>query len=201
MPRRNAIVIAYHLVWTAYGTWLPNDPRGSGSRFVASPLLGELGELHYGRKTIQPKPSTVREFYERAEELLGHPLIRFDSQQIVEIAAAFADTIARHAYTCYACAILPDHVHIVIRKHRHRAEEMIFNLQNESRSRLCDANTVPVNHPVWTRGGWKRFLDAPEAVRTVARYVEKNPLKARTEPQKWPFVKAYDGWGCNKRAR
>ena len=24
------IVIAHHLIWTAYGWWLPNDPRGSG---------------------------------------------------------------------------------------------------------------------------------------------------------------------------
>ena len=30
MPRQNPIVIAYHLVWTAYGTWLPNDPRVVG---------------------------------------------------------------------------------------------------------------------------------------------------------------------------
>ncbi len=28
MPRQNPIVVAYHLVWTAYGMWLPNDPRG-----------------------------------------------------------------------------------------------------------------------------------------------------------------------------
>jgi hypothetical protein len=23
------MVVAYHLIWTAYGWWLPNDPRGS----------------------------------------------------------------------------------------------------------------------------------------------------------------------------
>ena len=33
MPR--PIVIAHHLIWTVYGTWLPNDPRGSGSRAIA----------------------------------------------------------------------------------------------------------------------------------------------------------------------
>ena len=42
MRQRNPIIIAYHLVWTVYGTWLPNDPRGSGSRFVASPALAAL---------------------------------------------------------------------------------------------------------------------------------------------------------------
>lgn len=201
MSRRNPIVIAHHLVWTAYGTWLPNDPRGSGSHCVASPLLAELAELHFGRKAVQPAPNVVREFYDRAEELLDHPIIRFDAHQIVEIAAAFTDTIARHAYTCYACAILPDHVHVVIRKHRHRAEAMILNLQNESRSRLSGSGAIPANHPVWTKGGWRRFLDSPDAVRTGVRYVEKNPVKAGLGPQKWPLVKPYDGWNFNKRAR
>jgi hypothetical protein len=36
-------VIAYHLIWTNYGTWLGNDPRGSGSRSVYTPALAALG--------------------------------------------------------------------------------------------------------------------------------------------------------------
>ncbi len=63
MPK--PIVIAYHLIWTAYGWWLPNDPRGSTSRRVASDLLAELGELHHGRRKIQPPRHVVHEFYER----------------------------------------------------------------------------------------------------------------------------------------
>lgn len=50
----NPIVIAHHLVWTAYGWWLPNDPRGSTSHWIASEVIAELGELHHGRKKIQP---------------------------------------------------------------------------------------------------------------------------------------------------
>lgn len=30
------MVLAYHLIVTAYGFWLPNDPRGSWSDFVRS---------------------------------------------------------------------------------------------------------------------------------------------------------------------
>ena len=46
------MVIAYHLVWTLYGWWLPNDPRGSMSRTIASDVIAELGALHYTRKRI-----------------------------------------------------------------------------------------------------------------------------------------------------
>lgn len=30
------MVLAYHVIFGAYGFWLPNDPRGSWSKFVAS---------------------------------------------------------------------------------------------------------------------------------------------------------------------
>lgn len=37
-------VLAYHLILSAYGFWLPNDPRGSWSEVVRSPDLMEYGE-------------------------------------------------------------------------------------------------------------------------------------------------------------
>ena len=40
------MVVGHHLVWTAYGWWLPNDPRGSWSRAVRVPRVAELGVLH-----------------------------------------------------------------------------------------------------------------------------------------------------------
>jgi REP element-mobilizing transposase RayT len=194
MPSRRPIVIAYHLVWTAYGTWLPNDPRGSGSRSVATPQLAELGPLHYGRRKMQPAPQIVREFYGRADERLKFPVIRVDARQIDEIGHAFSESIAAEKYTCYACAILQDHVHLVIRKHKHRAEEMIENFQSATRSRLIDIGSVPTDHPVWTLGGWRRFLDNPSAVHTVIRYVAQNRTKCALKPQSWPFLTPYDNW-------
>lgn len=191
---RKPIVIAYHLIWTAYGTWLPNDPRGSGSTSVLSDLLAELGELHYGRRKIQPAYSQVREFYNQAEPRLRFPVIRHDEANRNLIAAGIADAISEHHYTCYACAVLPDHKHLIIRKHRHLAEAMIDNIQASSRLRLSPSPTIPANHPIWTDGGWKVFLDSPYRIRAVVSYIEKNPIKVKLPPQNWPFVTQYDGW-------
>jgi hypothetical protein len=47
------MVAGYHLIWTAYGWWLPNDPRGSTSQQVLSVQLQYLGELHFGRESNQ----------------------------------------------------------------------------------------------------------------------------------------------------
>lgn len=194
-------VLAYHLVWTAYGTWLPNDPRGSGSNIVASESLRDLGPLHFGRKKKQPASATVREFYREAEPRLDFEILRFNAAQIETIAAGFAETIAERSYTCYACAILPDHVHVLIRKHRDRAEDMIRHLQRDSRVRLCATSSILLEHPVWTSGGYRGFLDSPERIRTVIRYIERNPAKSALPAQHWPFVRPYDGWSFNKRPK
>ena len=39
-------VLAAHIIFTCYGFWLPNDPRGSWSEWVASWEL-----LRYGKAT------------------------------------------------------------------------------------------------------------------------------------------------------
>ena len=38
--------------------------------------------------------------------------------------------------TVHACVVMPDHVHLLIRKHKHTAENMIAHFQGQSRSRL-----------------------------------------------------------------
>ena len=192
MPK--PIVIAHHLIWTAYGCWLPNDPRGSMSHCIASDVIAELGELHHGRRKVQPASRVIREFQQRAKEVLKFPLLKFAAEDFPTIAAGFAAAIAEHRYTCYACAIMPDHVHILIRKHKHQAEEMIENLQESSRLRLSSVGLRTLDHPVWTQGGGKVFLDHPRAVRETIGYVERNPVKRRLPPQQWTFVRPYDGW-------
>ena len=192
-------VIAYHLIWTNYGTWFGNDPRGSGSTSVYTPALAGLGEVHFGRKQLQPPRSTVREFYDAAEQLLQFAVIRFEAEQRIIVAEAFASTVRTHQYTCYACAIMPDHVHLVIRKHIHGAEMMIENFQNESRTRLIENLIAPAEHPVWTKGGWKVFLNTPEEVWPRIRYVEGNSMKEGLPKQSWPFVVTYDNWPFHKK--
>lgn len=188
------IVIAHHLVWTIYGRWLPNDPRGSNSAFIASDTIAELGELHRGRKRVQPAGWVIREFYERARDVLVYPLLTLDAAARAEVGAAFAAAVAAEQYTCYACAVMPDHVHLLIRKHKHSAEEMIARLQRASRDRLAELQFRTTDHPTWGGPGWKVFLDHPDEVRRTITYIEKNPLPLRLPKQVWPFVVPYDGW-------
>ncbi|MDP6634129.1 MAG: hypothetical protein QGG42_04485 [Phycisphaerae bacterium] len=188
------MVIAYHLILTAYGWWLPNDPRGSSSQTVASDIIAELGELHRGRRRVQPPSPAIRDFYTRAERVLKFPLLEFSSDDIRTIADALAESMGEYRYTCYACAIMPDHVHLLIRKHRDKAEDMIANVQEAVRLRLGNSGLRAPDHPVWAKSGWKVFLDHPDDIRRTIRYIRQNPLKRRMPPQAWIFITEYNGW-------
>ncbi|MBX9681103.1 MAG: transposase [Gemmataceae bacterium] len=190
-----AVVIGYHLIWTGYGWWLPNDPRGSGSTVVRNDVLKDLGELHYGRKRVQPPRATVKQFLSESAPRLMHSRISFDEAARKAIAEAFAETIRTERYTCYACVVMPDHVHILIRKHKHSAEAIMECLRSRSADKLRKTNLSPPGHPVWAGGdGWKVFLDVPDEIRRTIRYIDDNPLPLGLPQQKWAFVTPYDGW-------
>jgi REP element-mobilizing transposase RayT len=184
------MIFGYHVIWTVYGSWLPNDPRGSSSHDVRLAKIDGLGELHAGRKKIQPAGREIRAFYSAARPLLKHDYLELSVRETASVGAAFTDVIKRREYTCYACAILPDHVHLLIRKHRDTAETMLVELQSASRDAVLNLGERAASHPVWGGGGWKAFLDSVDDVRRVVRYIERNPGR----PQRWNFVTAYDGW-------
>src|SRR5437667_12666882 len=119
------------------------------SRTIYRDVIRELGDLHYGRKKVQPASRDIRAFYERARELLKHELLEFSVEDRLVIAEAFGEAIRRLHYTCYACAIMRDHFHVCIRKHKHQAEEMIANLQEASRMLLIARGLRPIDHQVW----------------------------------------------------
>lgn len=187
-------VAAYHLIWTVYGYWLPNDPRGSMSKTIRNDVIAELGEIHYGRKRHQPTGRVVGQFQHAASDLLKHELLTFTDQEIGLIGEAFAQVVRRRCYTCYACAIMPDHVHMLVRKHRDKAEEMIDHFQEASALAMRRWPRHGENHPVWGGPGWKVFLFTQGDITRTNRYVELNPEKARRPAQEWVFVVEYDGW-------
>jgi REP element-mobilizing transposase RayT len=188
------MIAGYHLLWTAYGWWLPNDPRGSTSQEVRSAAIAGLGELHYGRRRIQPTGRVMREFHEAAGALLRHALLTLSEEEMQAIGQALGMVIRDRNYTCYGCAVMPDHVHLLVRKHRDLAEAMIAHLQEASRGMVLGLGRRAAEHPVWGGPGWKVYLSSREDVVRTVRYIEENPPRAGRPPQHWPFVQEYDGW-------
>ena len=190
------MIAGHHLIWTVYGYWLPNDPRGSTSREIRSVEIAKLGELHFGRRKVQPSGKELNTFRAEAAEVLKYPLLNFSEEEFGAIGESFAEVIRKANYTCYACAIMPDHVHLLIRKHRDQADQMIEKLQDASRlAVLAKAQASrAADHPVWGGPGWKVFLRSREAMERTVRYIENNPVKIGRPLQHWKFVRPYDGW-------
>jgi REP element-mobilizing transposase RayT len=150
---------------------------------------------------VQPASRDIRAFYESASELLSSPLLTFAPEEIEVVAEGFATVITKERYTCYACAILPDHVHVLIRKHRDFAEQMIRKLQWASAERVRRLGLRPSDHPVWGGPGWKVFLDSTDDVWRTIPYIKENPVKLRRPRQTFPFLTAYDNWPLRGRGR
>lgn len=195
------MVIGYHLIISAYGFWLPNDPRGSWSEFVHKWDL-----LCYGRATKVTTRESVagidhdREAREAAKEALEYPPVLFTGIQARAIGNGFATYVKRSGATIWACSILEDHIHLVIARHRYQIEQIANLMKGDATRQLVaeghhplwqyrrDDGTIPC---CWARKWWKVFVDNEEHLLNAIRYVENNPLKEGKRRQKWSFVVQY----------
>jgi hypothetical protein len=188
------IIIAHHLVLTLYGHWLSNDLRGSGSIETRKPELDQLGPVHPGRKKIQPPKEDVKAFYAKANPLLDHPVFWIDSAKRQAVADAFARAAKEFGYTVWACAILWNHAHLVVRRHRDDGHTMWDVFAGHARDALRALADVGAEHPVWSDRPYVVFCYDPPGVDGRVKYVEQNPEKEGLPPQHYPFVIPYDGW-------
>jgi REP element-mobilizing transposase RayT len=198
-------VIATHLIHVLYGHWAVNDPRGSGSTDFLDLKFAPLGPILLGRNPNDQQPSRdkLKAFHHQHSELLNFPIIWIDDTKRSEIAKAIEETISAHKYTCYACAIRGNHVHLVIRTHKHDSLTMWHNIAESTRQRLRlrFADQISAKHPVISARPYKVFLYSPEDVHGRIRYIETNPVKEGLPAQHWHFVHAYDNWPLHKQAQ
>ncbi len=185
-PRR--AILASHLIFTGYGHWLSNDPRGSGSHETRKIELKQLGDVHLGRRQIQPPRDEVKLFYRRAEHLLEHDPIWFGETAKETIAAVFGNAAKIHGYTIWECAVCSNHAHLVVRTHRERSETIWSNLAHAAVLALRRAKIVPSDHPVWSHRIYKVFKYTPQEVHAAIKYVNDNPTKEGLPRQNWEFV-------------
>lgn len=193
------MVIAYHLILSAYGFWLPNDERGSWSDFVRSYELYALGQA----TKVSTRRSVADRPFDRAKrdvmkQSLSHEPVKFSGLQAKTIAEGFAEL----AYPIHACAIMPDHVHLIVGRHHLTIEKTCDQLKARATRRLLKAGSHPfADQPYaggrlptpWARKGWWVFIDDEQHLCNAIAYVEQNPVKSGLKRQRWSFVKPVRG--------
>ncbi len=192
------MVRGYHIILTTYGFWLPNDPRGSWSKFIRAWEL-----LHFGpatktdsRRSVAHKPHDHQQ-RQITKRSLERNLVSFSGQQALSVAKGFKQAIERSGFRFYACAILPEHVHAVLPRCRYKIEYVMGQLKGEATKQLRRDGLDPGGHlpdarsPWSQRSGWKAFLNTSDEIRRAIQYVEMNPIKEGKPAQHWSFVESF----------
>src|SRR4051812_14240618 len=192
----------YHAIFGAYGFWLPNDPRGSWSEFVGSWEL-----FRYGPATKTDETRSLAHLDHdhslrlAAKAALKYPPVEFNGLQARAVVRGFAEYAKRRNLVVWACAILPDHVHLVLGRPQIKVEQLVIQLKASATRRLIAEGLHPLagvkekNHrppKCFARGEWKVFLD-PEDIPRAIGYVEDNPIKEGKPRQNWRFVVPFSG--------
>ena len=198
------MIHGYHLILPMYGFWLPNDPRGSWSDFVRRWEIARFGSP---RKTLDRKSLnelSPQEHLSRqaARQSLKYPPVSISGTQALLIAQAFKEMSIKSRYTIWACAILPEHTHIVLARHHYKVEIIANLLKGASTTAALEAGMHPLaefisksNRPprMWSAREWKHYLDSEEDIESAIRYVEQNPEREGKRPQRWSFVTKFAG--------
>lgn len=130
------------------------------------------------------------------QKSLQRTAVEFTGLQARAVGRGFAQYVERSRLEVWACAILPDHVHLVVGPSRRAVRQLVIQLKGDATEKLLKESIHPFEHlkaksirvpKCFARGEWKVYLD-PEDVPRAIRYVELNPEKEGLRRQHWSFV-------------
>ena len=139
------MIAAYHIIFSAYGFWLPNDPRGSGSNYIYSKAIyvaGGPATKTNERRSVAHRAHD-RELRKKTELALSQKPVRFTGVQARAIARGFAAYLAKASIAVYACSILPDHVHFVIGRTRKNIDQLVVQLKGAAVRQMIAEQHMP----------------------------------------------------------
>ena len=192
------MIIATHVIFSAYGFWLPNDPRGSWSDFVGSWELYKFGPA----TKVTERRSFAHDRHDAAlrraaKQALKYPPVRFTAPQRDAIADGFALACAESRCVCFACCIGHDHAHLVLARDERDPETIVGHLKSHATRALTERGIHPLTNYVgkrgglptpWSEGCWKVFINDEDQRDAAARYVRRHPEKEGLAPQAWAFT-------------
>jgi len=194
------MIIGIHFNLSCYGHWQPNDPRGSGSRYVWSKQLYVVGGKATktdSRRSVAHAPHDVclRLQIKRA---LKHPPVSFSAPQIETVGTAWGTLLRDQNIAVFACTVVPDHAHLLLSCPDIHVDEVALLLKKTAVAALLQNGQHPRSEAadytqpltaaasVWSIGYWKVFIDTPDQMQATIRYIENH-----RSAQHWSFVVPY----------
>ena len=199
----NLRVIACHLIVTAYGLWLPNDPRGLWSEFVRAWELQVFGPATKttDRRSLARRPHDRKARFAAKQALARRP-VEFTGEQGLAVGMGFADYVRRSGLVVLAASVLPKHSHLVVGRMPHPVEQTANLLKGAATTELKRRDLHPFSDQPygdgrlpspWARKQWSCFLDCDADIRRAIASAEAHPVKDGKPVQLWSFVTPYAG--------
>jgi len=151
------IIIAHHLVLTGYGHWVGTTSEAAGRMTSATTRCATWAPIHKGRKRNQPSREELRAFYREVKSRLAFIPVWYDEAKRQAIADAFAQVAAEMRYTVWACAVLRNHAHLVVRRPSRRWAGDVAPFRARRSTRRSQVRRIPDEHPVWSGRPYKVF--------------------------------------------
>ncbi len=151
--------LAYHLIWTTYGTWLPGDARG----WIKSGVLG-----------IQsPDPALEQ----RAREMMVESEVHLTPEQRAAVEATIRKHCCIRNWILHAVNVRSNHVHVVVTCacHGEKARDELKLWGSRCLSDMAGL-TTPVARKAgrrhwWTEKGDINAIDEPAYLENAVEYV------------------------------
>lgn len=198
------MIHGYHVILPHYGFWLPNDPLGSWSLFVARWELARFGKTtrNLEQRTLAQLSDDELAERDAIRDALLYPPVTLSGDQALAVSKGFQAQAEKSGYQVWACAILPEHTHLVIGRHRYKVEQIANLLKGAATTQLIKdkihplaSHAKPDRRPpgIWARNEWKVYLDSDEQIENAIAYVNDNPVKEGKPQQMWKWITPYCG--------
>jgi REP element-mobilizing transposase RayT len=117
--------------------------------------------------------------------------VHFTGRQALDVALAIRDLVEEYNVVIWACAVMPNHVHLLAARHTLTPTKIVAACRARASRRLHDADQWPADRPIWGKGKWTVDLETPPDARTRIAYINRDPSEAGLPAQRWSFVTPY----------
>ncbi len=196
------MIHGYHVIFGTYGFWLPNDPRGSWSDFIYAWELARFGKATKSVDRVDVEPTEYAVWRANALRALTYPPVSLNGVQSRAVGEGFAKFSSNSKLGIWACSILPEHVHLVVGRHRYKMEIAANLLKGAATKRLKDVGLHPMSAykqedgrvpHMWAKHQWIVYLESEQAIENAIEYVEANPVREGKPTQRWNCVIPFTG--------
>jgi hypothetical protein len=147
MNLMSADMLWFHVVLTAYGAWLPGDPRGFRTRHHREHVEGDYKN--------PPPPGVYEARHAKSKQLLKFPPMIFPTEHRKTIGMAAKDKIEKLGGQVIAIAVADKHVHFLAKMPWNKAYEWAGAAK---RHVWFEMREVGRSAKLWAKEPWARTI-------------------------------------------